>query len=580
MFKTLSAVTLLSAQLTACSAPPKATPEVDPSVRVTLLHGGPIITMEADTPTAEAVVIEDDRIAWVGAKEEALRKWPTAEQVDLAGKTLMPGLIEQHLHPVLGALTMSLPILAPEAWELPEKTWPAIDGHEAYMSALTELEASMSSPDETLWTWGFNPFFHGELDRKALDAISNTRPIAVWHRSAHEFYINTPFIEKYGIAQDQIDAMGPEVKAQADLPNGHFWENGALVYLLSRIAGDLASEERMRSGLEVMVKMLHANGVTAYMEPGAFLTPDIANLYKWQLAAPTTPMYSFFIPESHTPYLQAGADGVVAKSEEIKALLPSEGKLRFLDKQVKILFDGAIISQLMQMKDGYTDGHEGAWIQPPAEVEDVTKAFWDAGYQIHVHTNGDEAMGDLVEILERRLKETPREDHRFTIVHFANSTDEQVKRLSELGAIISANPYYVTGFSDKFSEVGLGPERAHAMVRLGTAEALGMSVSLHSDMPMAPADPLYLAWSAVTRKTHKGNTPRPDLALSRDKAIRAITIDAAYSWQMEDEIGSIKPGKIANFTVLDQNPYEVAEDNLKDIEVYSTFFEGVEFVVP
>jgi predicted amidohydrolase YtcJ len=177
------------------------------------------------------------------------------------------------------------------------------------------------------------------------------------------------------------------------------------------------------------------------------------------------------------------------------------------------------------------------------------------------------------------MAENPRKDHRTTIVHFANSAPEHIQRLKDLGAIVSANPYYVTAFANKYSEVGVGPERAQAMVRLAPLEDLGVSISLHSDLPMAPADPLYLAWAAVTRDTLEGGSVMPELGLSVDKALRAITIDAAYSWRMEDEIGSIAVGKVANFTILDENPYEVSRQQLKDVGVWGTVFEGRVFPV-
>lgn len=185
----------------------------------------------------------------------------------------------------------------------------------------------------------------------------------------------------------------------------------------------------------------------------------------------------------------------------------------------------------------------------------------------------------MINILAENQRRNPRDDHRTTIVHFANSTTKQVQQLSELGAIISANPYYVTGFGEKFGEIGLGKERAHAMVRLGDAERRGISVSLHSDMPMAPADPLFLAWSAATRIGASGEPLRPDLALSRRAALRAITIDAAYSWGMEHKLGSIEAGKVANFTLLAEDPYQVPLETLKDIEVVATIFEGQYFPV-
>ncbi len=437
----------------------------------------------------------------------------------------------------------------------------------------------MKDPNEVLWTWGFNNFFHGELSRQELDKISDTRPIGVWHRSAHEFYVNSAFIKKFGLNQADIDKLGTEVANQADLEQGHFYEGGALIYLLPRIAPELANEERFAAGLKQMVTMLHQKGVTAYNEPGAFIPENMIQLYLDVLGNESTPMYSYFTPESKTPFFAKGKEGVLKEVERITTTLPEEGKVRYFDKQIKLLFDGAIISQLMKMKDGYTDGHHGEWIQTPEDVETITKIFWDNDYQVLVHVNGDLGVEKLIKILEKRQAENPRKDHRFTIIHFANSTDEQVTKLKKLGAIISVNPYYVTGFSEKFGEVGLGKERAHAMVRLGTIEKEGIPVSLHSDAPMAPSDPLLLAWSAATRITNEGTVVRPDLALSRDAALRGITIEAAYSWGQEDRLGSIKTGKVANFTILEQDPYKVDVKKLKDIPIYGTVFEGKVFPI-
>lgn len=571
----------MTALLSACSPAEKvAEPVNNDGPSGTLYLGASVITMNDEQPRAEAVFANDEgKIQFVGKEEKAKALYPTAKVIDLGERVIMPGFIEQHLHPFLGALTLSMPVIAPEEWQLPDRTWPAVSGHQEYISALKAVEAELTDPNQTLWTWGYNNFFHGELNREVLDQISDTRPIGVWHRSAHEFYVNSAFVEKYGLNQQDIDALGAEVKGQSDLAAGHFWEGGALIYLLPRIYKDLGNQERFEFGLNQMVEMLHQKGVTAYNEPGAFIPQEMTETYLRILGADSTPMYSFFTPESKTPFLMKGKEGVVKAVEEVTKTLPEQGKVRYFDKQIKILFDGAIISQLMKMKDGYLDGHHGEWIQTPEDVEAITKAFWDKDYQILVHVNGDEGVEKLIEIMKRRQAEYPREDHRFTIVHFANSTDQQVKELKKLGAIISVNPYYVTGFGQRFGEVGLGDERAHAMVRLATIEKEGIPVSLHSDMPMAPSDPLLLAWSAVTRQTNQGQVLRPDLALSLDGALRGITIEAAYSWGMEDSLGSIEVGKVANFTVLDQDPYKVDVNTLKDIPVYATVFESKLFPV-
>jgi predicted amidohydrolase YtcJ len=233
----------------------------------------------------------------------------------------------------------------------------------------------------------------------------------------------------------------------------------------------------------------------------------------------------------------------------------------------------------MQMKDGYTDGHKGEWILPPDELERRAKLYWDAGYQIHVHVNGDLGLEAVLDVLERRMRENPRSDHRFVIVHFACSSEDQVARIKRLGAIVSANPYYTTAFADKYAAIGLGPKRADAMVRARSVLRQRIALSYHSDLPMGPSHPLYLAWCGVNRITTSGRVAGPSQRIGVHAALRAITIDAAYSWRQEHQLGSIAPGKIANFTVLEQDPYAVPPAALKDIPIWGTVFEGRPFPV-
>jgi predicted amidohydrolase YtcJ len=262
------------------------------------------------------------------------------------------------------------------------------------------------------------------------------------------------------------------------------------------------------------------------------------------------------------------------------ATLPEQNspRVRWV-KQVKFLADGAFYSQLMQMQDGYTDGHKGEWIMPPDELERAARVFWNRGWQIHVHVNGDLGMKVVLDVLEKLMKENPREDHRFTLHHTGYFTEDQARRIGELGALVSAQPYYLYALGEKYAEVGLGPERAHYMVRLKSLLDNGVSISLHSDFTMAPAEPLKLAWVAVNRLSGSGKVLGPEERITVEQALRAVTIDAAYAISQEDEIGSILPGKVADFTVLEQDPYEVEAEKLKDIPIWGTVFEGKLFPI-
>jgi predicted amidohydrolase YtcJ len=172
------------------------------------------------------------------------------------------------------------------------------------------------------------------------------------------------------------------------------------------------------------------------------------------------------------------------------------------------------------------------------------------------------------------MDEHPRTDHRTVIVHFANSTEEQIDRIAALGCIVSANSYYPVGFADQYARHGLGADRADVMVRAASVLARGIPLSLHSDLPMGPAAPLALASFAVNRLTPSGRVVGPEQRISVHDALRAVTIEAAYSWRMEDSVGSITPGKVANFTVLASDPYSVDPVGLGDIPILGTLYQG------
>ncbi len=170
----------------------------------------------------------------------------------------------------------------------------------------------------------------------------------------------------------------------------------------------------------------------------------------------------------------------------------------YLPMQVKLFADGAIYSQAMQLgAPGYSDGHHGEWMMEPDFFAHTFRVYWDLGYQLHIHVNGDAGLDMVLDQIDANMKRNPRPDHRTVIVHFAVSRADQVARIKKLGAIVSGNPYYPVALADNYRVNGLDPVRADNMVRMGDVERAGVSFSFHSDMPMAPGQPLFLMWSAV-----------------------------------------------------------------------------------
>src|ERR1019366_6331677 len=169
---------------------------------------------------------------------------------------------------------------------------------------------------------------------------------------------------------------------------------------------------------------------------------------------------------------------------------------------------------------GYIDGHQGEWLMSPDVLAEGVRVFWDAGYQIHVHVNGDAGMDAVLAALAAAQERKPRFDHRF----------------AALGAHASVNAYYIHALADDYATLGLGPERAAQIVRAGSMLRHGLRVSFHSDFMMAPMEPLLLAWCAATRTTRSGRRISPEECLTLQQALRGITIDAAFALHMDDEI--------------------------------------------
>lgn len=229
-----------------------------------------IVTLDPAKPSAEAVAVIGDRILATGTLDElktAAGTQPYRINAVFSNQVIVPGFIAQHDHPMLAALTMTSEIIAIEDWVLPQGTSKAAKNRTDYLSRLHEANRKLNDPDAVLLTWGYHQYFHGELKKADLDAISSTRPIIVWHRSAHEFYLNSVAEKKYRVTKEWFDKLPDSAKKQSDFANAHFWEQGAFA-VMPLIASAIASPERVRSGLEFVQSYYHANGVTLGSEPG------------------------------------------------------------------------------------------------------------------------------------------------------------------------------------------------------------------------------------------------------------------------------------------------------------------------
>lgn len=540
----------------------------DPVIYVT----ASIITMDPGQPRAEAVAVRDGRIVAIGdlsalRAQEALAEY--REDLRFADKVLMPGFIDPHVHPSLPAVLTQFPFLAPDDWSLPTGAYPGARDPEAFAQRLRELVSAPRPEGVPFIAWGYHPLWHGEVYRDTLSSWFPEQPVMLWHRSFHELILNDRAIADLELTQEDVQGLH-----EADWQRGHFWENG-LKALVPRM-GFLFEPARFLQGMENFLAMTHRGGVTTALDMGMgiFGNPEQElALVRHAVESTDAPLRIVMTPIV-TDFLARGKSPAEAEAQ-IDRWRETNSHRVMVDRHFKLMMDGAIFSGLAQMgPPGYLDGHQGQWMAPLEVTASWAEHFWRAGYKLHAHTNGDASAAALIDLLSGLQTKFPRPDHRLTLEHFAYATEEQLRQFQALGGVISANPYYHYILSDLYGDAWLGPDRSAQMVRLGSAERLGIPFALHSDAPMAPLEPLTLAWAASNRRTINGNNTGTAQRISLDSALRAITIDAAWIMGWEDEIGSIRAGKRADFTVLGEDPYRVGAEGLRDIPIWGTVFEG------
>jgi predicted amidohydrolase YtcJ len=534
-----------------------------------------ILTMNPSWPVATAVAVRDGVILEVG-DVEAMAIWGEVDTVsvrdDFAAQVIMPGFIDPHLHPLMAAVLLPMQFITAMPWSFPWEQVPATTDQECYRAELIRHH-QQSPAGKPFFSWGYHAHWHGDMSRQLLDEIFGDRPAVIWQRSFHEVYLNTAMMQELGIIEHEI--VGSH---QIDAGRGHFYEMG-LGYAISKLNPIIMSADWIDKGLQRLRQIAHYGGHTTLgdMAVGLFGVDREWDAAQRNLDVDDTPFRVVCVP--HALRLDDGQNPAAGLAAA-EALAARSTHRFFFNRKVKLFTDGAFFSQLAMLQPpGYVDGHVGEWLFVPEQYEAIARTYWNAGYEIHVHCTGDLGVELALDTLAKLQWERPRFDHGYTIEHFGFSTPEQVHRMKALGARVSANVYYLHELSEAYSRRGIGVERSSQMARVGSCEDQNVLWTLHSDFPMAPALPLHNAWVAASRQNAEGRVVGEHERVSLDAALRAITINAARILGVADRTGSIRAGKMADFAVLDADPYEVGIDGLRDIRVEATVFEGAVFPI-
>jgi hypothetical protein len=243
---------------------------------------------------------------------------------------------------------------------------------------------------------------------------------------------------------------------------------------------------------------------------------------------------------------------------------------------VKLLQDGSIQGLTGALSEPYHNKPDfrGELILPQETLDGLVEKYHGEGFQIAVHANGDRAIESVLDAIEKAQKLHPRDDHRHMIIHCQTATHDQIRRMKRLGIVPSYFVNHVYYWGDRHVSIFLGPERAKRISPLASSLKEGLIFTLHSDLPVTPVDPLFSIHCAVNRITREGKVLGPDERISPMEALKTYSTHAAYCSFEEHIKGSIEVGKLADFTVLSDNPLTVSPDKIKDIDVIKTVVGG------
>ena len=301
--------------------------------------------MNPSMPEATAVAVRDGMIVETGTIE-TMQPWLEAHshRIDerFSNHVIMPGFIDPHLHPTLAAVLLPCHFITALEWKLPDRVSRPVQGHNAYLDRLTEIEQSLDDPGEPLVTWGFHKIWHGEVDRQTLNGVSKTRPIIVWQRSFHEIIANDAAIDWMKLNRDDLGRH-----PQIELSTGRFFETGLSV-ALEGMKDYLYASARFRDGLEQVKRVVHFGGHTTI---GDMAVPLVDLEREWPqlldvIEREDTPFRVQMIPRA-----LARGGSIGRESEQLArvgGLIDRNTHRLQFQNGVKLFTDGGFYAELMQ----------------------------------------------------------------------------------------------------------------------------------------------------------------------------------------------------------------------------------------
>lgn len=538
-----------------------------------MYYNGKIITMDPEQPVAEALTLADGRILAVGTTQQVGRTiGPATKQINLEGRTVVPGLIDSHVHPIGAALA-------------------EMDGEIPVMASFAELEAHVEremrkNPGNALI---FVPkVYSTRLDerryptRQEIDAWSGDRPVML--DNGYASALNSAALAVAGLNKETPDPPdGKIIRDDAGEPTG-------LVLGARRLVSPLLSARQttFEDSLEALVKMQHAYnkaGLTSVIDRS--LSPSQIAVYQklWSEDKLTVRTYMTRTVNAERPIAEI--------ESELRALGPVTGfgdpMLRM--GSLKIFLDGGILIGTAFLRApygmhtevyGYSDPDYRGVLRVERETINAIAVLCDKlGWQMTAHTTGGASTDALLDAYEAADKIAPIKDRRFTLTHANFPNADAIARAAKLGVVLDMQPAWYHHDGPALSKV-LGPERMKwfqpykSVFDAGVIVAGGSDHMIKFDSRKAinPYNPFFGMWMVVSRKTSTGEVFNPEQKLTREQALKMWTWNAAYLSFDEDVKGSLEAGKYADMVILDRDILTCPEDEIQWIEPIQTILGG------
>lgn len=524
-----------------------------------IFKNGTIFTMDQSQPRAEAVAIRDNRILAVGTAEAVQASIRAgARVVDLEGRTLMPGLIDPHMHFVFTAFQDWIdvsPISTPD-----------------YATVWAKLRKGVA--DAKAGEWVRAQQFDASITSGAkiptlaeLDELAPNNPFFMQESNGHIAYANSAAFKAAGITRNTSDPSGARfVRDSSGNLTGRIEEMAAQQEFLTAMPSPDAVE--MVGRVKQLLTQASSVGCTMLHDCGIGIMAGAKDLQ----------LLDAVFADGTSPVRYRGMlVSTIMDEWEKEGIKPGRGNDIFRVDGIKAWADGSNQAQTGYQRENYLGSNaRGALNYSLEQVTEVIRRAHAGGWQVGVHANGDAAIDMVLDAYETTLGKNADSPLRHRIEHCSVFHPDQMQRMKDMGISPSFLIGHIRWWGKAFRDRILGPERAQYYDPCASALAAGLKISLHSDWNVTPIEPLRYVEDAVTRVMNEGGDVFfADECIPVEAALRAVTIDAAWQCHMDEEIGSLQTGKFADFAILEQDPTE-KDAKISKIKVSETWMGGMQ----